>query len=146
MANWIYNAKQDLIEYQSLLQALENIPDQIKELETQITGLKGVQYDKTPVQGGMSRNESRIIDYIDRKERLKINLLITESKVKRIKKGMQALNPKEKSIIDGMIINKGYGHLDRLCDELGYEKSAIYNMLNAGLAKFTLAMYGIKDI
>ena len=146
MANWIYNAKQDLIEYPSLLQALDNIPEQIAELDTQITSLRGTQYDKTPVQGGMSGNESRLIDYIDRKERLKINFVVASERVARIGKGLSALNDKEQKVIDRLIIHKAYRNIDRICEELGYEKTQIYRIQEAALKKFTLAMFGVVDL
>lgn len=146
MANWIYNAKQDLIEYPSLLQALENIPNQIKELEEQITSLRGTQYDKTPVQGGMSGTESRLIDYIDRKERLKINLQVVAERTNRIGRGLSKLNDKERRVIDRLVINKTYRNIDRLCEELGYEKAQIYRIQEGALKKFTLSMFGVVDL
>ena len=146
MANWTYNAKQDLIEYDSICQSLHNIPEQIRELEEQITSLKSVRYDMTPVQGGLSGQESRLIDYIDRKERLKINYAIARSKQERIKRGMDALDDRERRVVELLTIHKAAGNLLRLCHEFGYEQAQIYRIQNQALKKFTLAMFGIVDI
>ena len=146
MANWTYNAKQDLIEYDSICQSLHNIPEQIRELEEQITSLKSVRYDKTPVQGGLSGQESRLIDYIDRKERLKINYAVARSKQERIKRGMDALDDRERRVVELLTIRKAAGNLDRLCREYSYEKSQIYNIQTRALKKFTLAMFGVVDL
>lgn len=146
MANWIYNAKQDLIEYESLCQAMHNIPEQIEELENQIMSLKSVQYDKTPVQGGISGQESRLIDYVDRKARLKINYEIAKAKQERITRGLDALSDKERRVVELLTMHKGVGNLSRLCMEMGYEKSQVYNIQSVALKKFTLAMFGVVDL
>ena len=144
MANWIWNAKQDLIEYQSVKDSLDNIPEQIAELEAQITSLKGTNYDKTPVQGGMSGGESRILDYIDRKERLKINLEIATAKVNRIDRGLEGFTEREYRVLE-LAFLRGQSE-ESICSAMGYEGRNIRYIKSAALKKFTLSMFGIADI
>lgn len=144
MANWIFNAKQDLKEYASLKECLENIPEQVSEMESRIISLKAVQYDKTPVQGGMSGHESRLIDFIDKKERLLLNYEIAKAKVARIERGLSVLNDRERFVIEKDFF-EGW-RIESICVALNYEERTIYNIKNTALKKFTLAMFGVLDI
>ena len=143
MANWIYNAKQDLREYEAVKNSLSAIPKQIAELNSQITTLKAVTYDKTPVQGGSSGREERLMDYIDRKARLEKNKVIAASKVKRIESGLEQLSDLEYRVLDYRYI-KGMS-VRAVCSALGYEESRVHELKRLALRKFTLAMYGITD-
>lgn len=146
MANWQRNAITDLREYEQVQQSLINIPQEIGTLEMAMTALRGVNFDKTPVEGGTSGYESRLIDNIDRRERLKINLEIARAKVQRIGRGLAALSENEALVLHRFYIQREHGYMDRLCNELGYEKSQIYRIKEAALHKFTLAMFGIVDL
>ena len=146
VANWQRNAIVDLREYEQVQQSLVNIPQEIKGLEMAMTALRGINFDKTPVEGGTSSYESRLIDNIDRRERLKINLEIARAKVERIGRGLAALSENEALVLRRFYIRRERDYIDRLCEELGYEQAQIYRIKEAALRKFTLAMFGVIDL
>lgn len=146
MANWQRNAITDLREYEQVQQSLINIPQEIGTLEMAMTALRGAGFDKTPVEGGTSTYESRLIDNIDRRERLKINLEIAQAKVQRIGRGLAALSENEALVLRRFYIRRERDYLDRLCEELGYEERNIYKIKDVALKKFTLAMFGVIDL
>lgn len=145
MAEWKLNAITDLRDYPYIVQSLQSIPAQIKELEAALVTQRSVQYDKTPVQGGISGAEDRILNNIDRRERLKINLSVATAKVERIENGLNALTATERKVLDAFYINRISGHMRRLCADLNYEERNIYKIKDTALRKFTLAMFGLMD-
>lgn len=144
MANWIFNTKQDLKEYPALKESLTSLPEQIAELEAQMIGLGAVSFDKTPVQGGVGERESRLIDAIDKKERLKINLDIAKAKVERIERGLSALSERERFVVEKDFFENW--RIEQICTELSYEERNVFNIKNAALKKMTLAMFGVVDL
>lgn len=146
MANWQYNAMQDLREYQAVKESLVSIPEELKALEIDMQLVRGTSYDKSPVQGGASGREDRLIDYIDKKGRLAENLRAATVRVRRIERGLAGLSDNERLVLNRFFISREHGHVDRLCEELGYEKTAVYNIKDAALKKFTLSMFGVIDL
>ena len=146
MANWQYNAMQDLREYMAIKDSLVSIPEELKALEIDMQLVRGTSYDKSPVQGGASGREDRLIDYIDKKGRLAENLRAATVRVRRIERGLAGLTDNERLVLHRFFISREHGHVDRLCEELGYEKTAVYNIKDAALKKFTLSMFGVIDL
>lgn len=146
MANWQYNAMQDLREYQAVKESMVSIPEELKALEIDMQLVRGTSYDKSPVQGGASGREDRLIDYIDKKGRLAENLRAATVRVRRIERGLAGLTDNERLVLHRFFISREHGHVDRLCEELGYEKTAVYNIKDAALKKFTLSMFGVIDL
>ena len=146
MANWKQNAINDLREYPYLEQSLTNIPQEIKRVEEQMVREKGVAYDKTPVQGGCSGAEDRIIECIDRKERLWMNLRVAEEKAARIEKGMSGLNDRERKVLDSFYVHRSRHYIENLCEEMNCERAQVYRIKDFALKKFTLSMFGVVDL
>lgn len=146
VADWKYNAVQDLKEYQSVQSSLHNLSEEIKNLEIEMQITKGTRFDRTPVQGGGNGYEDRMINNIDRRGRLEENLRIANHKVKRIESGLKVLSDKEKLVLSRFYVERTGDYIDRLCHELGYEKTQIYRIKDMALKKFTLSMFGIVDL
>lgn len=146
MSDWKKNARADLFEYNAVKLSLSLIPQQIKEMDEKMTSIRSATTDSTPIQGGTSGREDMLINCIDNKERLKINYSVARRKVERIERGLSTLSENELKVIDRFYLNRTNGHVERLCAELGYEKSQIYNIHDSGLKKFTLSMFGIVDL
>lgn len=146
MADWEKHSIDDLREYGALKESLGTLPEEIRALEEDMQLVKGTRYDKTPVEGGASGYEERLINYIDRKGRLEQNLDLARAKVERIERGLSVLTENERLVLTRFYIQREARYLDRLCGELGYEKTAVYGLKNRALKRFTLAMYGVVDI
>jgi hypothetical protein len=144
--DWKNNAITDLKDYPYLANSLAALPGEIKTLSLLEEGLRGADAEKLRVQGGGKTREDAVVGCIDKKERLKINYLVTRAKVKRIRLGLEALSEQERLVLQNFYITRPGGHIDRLCEELGYEERNIYNIKDAALRKFTLAMFGVTDL
>ena len=137
---------QDLREYMAIKDSLVSIPEEMKALEIDMQLVRGTSYDKSPVQGGASGREDRLIDYIDKKGRLAENLRAATVRVRRIERGLEGLTDNERLVLHRFFISREHGHVDRLCEELGYEERTIYRIKDSALKKFTLSMFGVIDL
>ena len=146
MADWEKHSIDDLREYRAVKESLGTLPEEIRALEEDMQLVKGTRYDKTPVEGGAAGYEERLINYIDRKGRLEQNLGLAQARVERIERGLSVLTENERLVLTRFYIHREPRYLDRLCGELGYEKTAVYGLKNRALKRFTLAMYGVVDI
>lgn len=146
MADWQYNAKKDLMEYPHIKESLVSIPEELKALEIDMQLVRGTSYDKSPVQGGASGREDRLIDYIDKKGRLAENLRAATVRVRRIERGLEGLTDNERLVLHRFFISREHGHVERLCQELGYEERTIYRIKDSALKRFTLSMFGVIDL
>lgn len=143
--NWKKEAVSDLCTYLQRREALENIRDRIEILESQFTSLKGISTD-TPVMGGMSRQEEKLLSNISERERLQASLKITEELVKLTEKGLEVLDKRERQILEGFYFERVENHVEKLCDRFHLEKTRLYEIKDIALRKFTIAMYGTVEI
>ena len=143
--NWKKEAVSDLCTYLQRREALENIRDRIEILESQFTSLKGISTD-TPVMGGMSRQEEKLLSNISERERLQASLDITEGLVKLTEKGLEVLDKRERQILEGFYFERVENHVEKLCDRFHLEKTRLYELKDIALKKFTIAMYGTVEI
>lgn len=143
--NWKKSAIDDLRTYPQRKESIENIRERIKVLEEQFTSLHGISTD-TPVMGGMSRQEEKMLDNISERERLASSLKIAEDLVKLTEKGLDVLDKRERQVLEGFYFEKSGARIETLCEELHFEKSRLYQIRDIALRKFTIAMYGTVEI
>ena len=143
--NWRKEAANDLRTYPERKAAIENIRERIEVLEEQFTSLKGISTD-TPVMGGMSRQEEKMLDNISEREKLSSSLKITEDLVKLTEKGLDVLEKRERQVLEGFYFERSENNVERLCRELNVEKSTLYRIKDSALVKFTRALYGVVEL
>ena len=64
----------------------------------------------------------------------------------QIDNALAMLDDQERLVLERFYINRCPGYVDVLCQELGYERSHIYNIKGAALRHFTTAMYGLVEL
>lgn len=143
--NWRKEAVNDLRSYPQRKQSLENIAARIKTLDERFRSLRMISVD-TPVMGGASRQEEAWINNIAERESLTLSLEIARNLVELTEKGLEVLDKRERRVIELFYITPCHNHIDRLCDELNFEKSRIYQIKDDALRKFTIAMFGVVEI
>lgn len=144
--DWKKNAIADLRDYPYLQSSLDALPGEIKSLALLEEGMRVSDPGRAAVQGGRKGREEALASLIDQKERLKANYLVTKAKAERIRRGLAALSEPERKVLDVFYIARPDGHMDKLCEELGYEERNVYNIKETALRKFTLAMFGVVDL
>ena len=135
----------DLRSYPERKAALENIRERIEILEEQFTSLHGISTD-TPVMGGMSKQEEKMLDNISEREKLGASLKIAEDLVRLTEKGLEVLEKRERRVLEGFYFEKSENNVERLCEKFHLEKTRLYEIKDIALRKFTIAMYGTVEI
>ncbi len=143
--NWKRIAMDDLKKYMQYQTATENLSAEIKMLEEQLDGLRSPG-GSTPVQGGTSCYEDRIINNIVKRDRLQFNLKIVRCRMASIERGLQNLTQEEHTVLYYFYINRPNCPVDIIRDKLYLEQSRIYQIKDTALYKFTVAMYGVVDL
>ena len=143
--NWKRESIDELKEYEAKRIAMENIPEEIRQLNAKMVKLGG-SGDSTPVKGGSAPWEERQINLIVKIEKLKMSLRYAREWVSRVERGLAVLSNEERLILDRFYINPAKGNVDRLCEELFLEKTAVYSRKDAALRHYTLARYGCSEI
>lgn len=143
--NWKNESKEELREYEAKRSAAESIPDEIRQLKSQMMKLGGSS-NATPVKGGGAIWEDRQINLIVKIEKLKMSLAYSKDWVSKVERGLSALSDDERLILDLFYINPAKGNVDCLCEELCLERSAVYARMEKALRHYTLARYGCIEI
>lgn len=142
---WSDCAIQDLRKYKYLKASTESIPERMEALRCRFESIKGAVTDKIPVKGGSSRYEDNLIDIIVEKERLKYLYRANKTLLVLIERGLASLDKTERLVLDRFYIDRRKGHVEKLMEELYYEKSRVYEIKDQALYKFTIAMYGLIE-
>ena len=143
--DWKREAKEELRDYEAKRTAVQNIPDEIRQLENQMVKLGGSS-NSTPVKGGGSPWEDRQINLIVKIDNLRTSLKYAVECVAKVECGLAALTSEERLILDRLHMNPATGNLDRLCGDLHLEKSAVYERRDKALRRYTLARRGCVEV
>lgn len=146
MEYWKYKAIDKLKDYSLKKTALVNLPEEIRRLEIDAQRIKSATADGTPVKGGGSGREERLISNIVEREEHKAKLSIAKITVEMVDRGLAVLDPDERHILDTMYIYRTKGSVSRLMEEYNLaEESSLYKKVNKALLRFTMAMYGVTE-
>ncbi len=142
---WKNEAMEKLRRYDAMRQALRNIPEEIDRLKADARALRGATTDATPVKGGGNRREEALINNLVERQELEWTLQQVQRWICTADRGLAALTPDERLVLQRLYLYPERGALDRLCSELGVEQSSIYRKRDQALHRFTVAMYGFLD-
>lgn len=143
--NWKFESMEELREYEAKKTAVQNIPQEMRQLRDQMVKLGG-SGNSTPVKGGGSQWEDRQINMIVKIDKLDSSFRYARDWVEKVERGLKVLTDEERLILDRFYMNPAKGNVDRLCGDLHLEKSAVYARKDAALRKYTLARYGCMEV
>jgi len=136
-----------LCELEAKRAALNLVPLQIRALEQAAAALKSPRLDKEHVAGGESNaREAALIANIAERDKLRRNLELTAEEVKVVDCALAGLPEEERHILDCFYVHRSRGAAEKLCSELGYEKSAVYELKEKALINFARRLYGIVEV
>lgn len=144
--DWKREAMEKLKRYNAMKQSLRSIPEEITRLELEMQSIRSATSDGTPVTGCGSGREDRYLSNIVHREELSRSLEQAKVWVRLVDTGLAILSQEERLVLDRFYINPAMGNVDRLCMELGIEKSQVYTRKNSALHHFTLSLYGCAEI
>lgn len=146
MEYWKFKAIDKLKDYSAQKVAVINLQAEIARLESEACSIKSATADGTPVKGGGSGREDRLLSNIVRLEEHKAMLKRAKLAVSMVDRGLDVLSQEDHHILDTMYITREKGYVDKLMDEFGLlEESSLYKRANKALHRFTIAMYGATE-
>lgn len=144
--NWRKETVNDLKELKYLATYVDAYPDMLKELDARMTRVRSGKDEQTPVSGGGgTRVEDDWLSCIVKKERLAWQYGERRLKLERMHRALALLDDRERLVLEYFYVSRPKNHLDRLCDQLGYEKSQVYRLKDEALKNLTIALYGIES-
>lgn len=143
--NWKAEAVDKLRQYEAKKQALENIPEEIRRLESAMYGIRSAAADGTPVSGGGSGREDMMLSNIVHREELERALSQAKQWVSLVESGLAILSQEERLILDRFYIRPERGAADRLASELNLDTKTVYKRKDAALRHFTVSLYGCSE-
>ena len=136
-----------LQSYPAQKASLEGLEQEIRMLEERMTAPRGgASSDATPVREGGNRYEDRLLTDIAKKEEMKWAKERACFETLRVGNALNALSDEQRLILDRFYMHRQSGYVERLCEELGYEKTQIYKMKDDALYLFTLNLYGVIEL
>ena len=143
--NWRSEAIDKLKCYEAKKTSLERAEKEIRRLESDTTRIRSATTDSTPVSGGTSTREDMLINNIARREELRLAREDAKIWIELVDSALSVLDEEERLVLDRFYIHRAKGNIDRLCEEMGREKSAVYERRDKALRHFTIALYGVIE-
>lgn len=144
--NWKHEAIEKLRDYEAKKLALSTLPEEIRRLELDAQRIRSATGDGTPVKGGGSAREDMLLSNIVHREELEKSLEMARKWVALVDAGLEILSEEDRLVLLRFYMHPERGNVERLCGELGLEKSAVYDRREKALRRFTLALYGGSEI
>lgn len=132
-------------EYPILKAKLVSLPERIAAERARLTAIHSASTESAAVSSsGVNTRQKRDVSIIAECDRLKNELEVTKADIACIERALSYLSEKERRVIELMDIQQQPGAVDRLCVELGYERTKIYGIRNDALDKFSTVYNGAK--
>lgn len=142
MTDWKTFAIEKLKDYEAKREALETIPLQIAEIESTMTRIRSARADSTPVRGGGSGYEEKMLNCIVQRDELQRCLERTKLWISVVDRSLNILNNEDRLILDRFYIHPEKGAAERLSGDLFIDIKSVYRRKDKALHRFTMAMYG----
>lgn len=143
--NWQKEAINDLRQYYSRKQALENMTERKLALEEKFMAIKCAMSDSTPVMGGASRIEDNMLNNIVERQKIDLNIEATSRLIMVTERGLSSLNDQQKMVLEKFYMDRYPNHVERLSENLCVEKTQVYRIKDEALYSFTVSMFGLID-
>ena len=146
MIDYKKTCKWELGRYYEKLMAIDSLQDEIDMLTTRMEGIRSSTMDATPVQGGSSTAEERIINAICNRDNLTVNHELVKWQVRQMARGLSILTDQQRRILEVAVMRREYNAIDRLCDELHISRSELYRRMDEALKRYAICRYGVTEL
>ena len=118
------------------------LPERIATERARLTSIRSASTESGMQHGGGNIRQERDTAILVEIDRLKAELKTAEKEVDVINKILGVLSKEELRCIDLMDLNRQDSAIERLCLELKYEKSRVYNTYNDALERIGRLYWG----
>ena len=146
MTDYKKACKWELGRYYEKMQAIDSLQDEIDMLSARMEGIRSPARDATPVQGGSSTAEDRIVDAIYSMDNLKVRHELVKWQVRQMDRGLSILTDQQRRILEVAVMRREYNAIDRLCDELHISRSELYRRMDEAIKRYTICRCGVTEL
>lgn len=140
--NWKNEAIERLSQYNAMMEATVNIPQEIRRLEDFAASLRPNDPSIIPTGKPLGPNDDLMINNIIKRDHLEKSYQNAVSWMIVTNRALNVLEPEEQMILKRMYVKPEKGVVGMLCEDLGVEQSSVYRKRDHALYRFTMALYG----
>ena len=143
--NWKTEAMEKLRRYEDMRRAVKSLTMELQRLEAEYKALGSGSWTHVGGNTNARGHEDRMLDNMLLRKELTWALDQAFCWINLVDNALAGLSREEQTILRQMyMVSEGMG-MDRLCDELGMERSSIYRHRDKALEKFTRCLYGSQE-
>ena len=146
MEYWKYKAIDKLRDYPLQRESVHNLKQEIERLESDAVSIRSVRADATPVRGGGSGREDKLLSNIVQRGELGRMLDRAAIACDIVERGLAVLSEPERTLLDDMYMHRIAGGVERIREQLGLDDvRSVYKRVDRALYRFTVAVYGATE-
>lgn len=130
-------------DYKERKTQLQLLPERIATERARLTSIRSASAESEAVRGGggnvRQERDTAILTEIDR---LQAELKVAAMEIRTMDRILATLNEQERRCVELMDLSRQQNAIDRLCDELGYERSRVYYIYDTALDKIARLYWG----
>lgn len=130
-------------DYNERTAQLQLLPERIATERARLTSIRSASAESETVRGGggnvRQERDTAILTEIDR---LQAELKVAAMEIRTLDKILTTLNEQERRCVELMDLSRQQNAIDRLCNELGYERSRVYYIYDTALDKIARLYWG----
>ncbi len=142
--NWKKEAVNLLKEYPQRKDSLQSLKQRHAMLERELRELNE-HSGKPPVKGELTAAQEQLLSSTTEQKQLLLNYQLAKLQLQWIEKGLSALDEDERMVLEGFYLIGGPCVKSDLMDALCIERTALYQLKDRALRKFTMSMYGLLE-
>lgn len=131
-------------DYRQRLEQMDILPDRIATERARLTSIRSASAESEMIRGGGNVRLERDTAILVEIDRLSAELQTARMEVRTIEKILSTLTSTERHILELMDLNRQAGALDRICQDLNFEKSKVYDLYDTALDKVAKLYWGTK--
>ena len=109
------------------------------------TNIRSATADATPVQGGGSTREDKLLSNIIHRDEIKRMIAGAKLACNVVNTSIAALDAAERDLLTDMYIHRISGGMPRIAEMLGLDERSVYKRADKALRRFVIALYGVSE-
>ena len=126
MEYWKFKAIDKLRDYPLKAAAIQSLQEELQRLELEATNIRSATADATPVQGGGSSREDKLLSNIIHRDEIKRMIAGAKLACNAVNISLAALDAAERDLLTDMYIHRISGGMPRIAEMLGLDERSVY--------------------
>ena len=145
MEYWKFKAIDKLRDYPLKAAAIQSLQEELQRLELEATNIRSATADATPVQGGGSSREDKLLSNIIHRDEIKRMIAGAKLACNVVNMSLAALDAAERDLLTNMYIHRISGGTPRIAEMMGLDERSVYRRADRALRRFVIAPYGVSE-